>query len=124
MVRLGRIKISGSLLVGKFYLNAAAFWGINEGVRVGPVSETDEDIEFLTTDPACTIPWMPYAAGGLLPAGVISGGRLTDGSPTYAVKVIRNGIEFFGYYNTKSGLAYYEDDGVRTETSMQMLVLL
>ena len=123
-IRLARIKIGDTLLIGFFNVNNEKFWANNDGARVGPVYETDQDIEFLTIDPVCTLPWMPYRAGGLLPAEVISGGHLSDGSPTYVVKVIHSGTELFGYYDTGSELAYYEIGGARTTTSMEMLVLL
>ena len=80
--RVTRIKTSGTLLVGKFQLLFGQFWANNEGAQVGPLYEPDEDIEFLTKEPACTLLRMPYTTGGLLPAEVISGGRLPDGPLT------------------------------------------
>ena len=123
-VRLARIKIGDALLVGKFTINNEKFWANNEGIQVGPVYETDQDIEFLTVDPACTLPWMPYRAGGLIPADVIGGGHLSDGSTTYVVKVLHNDAQTFGYYNARSELVYYDYRGANTKNSMEVLVLL
>ena len=113
-----------TVLVGKFNPKTRNFYGNNEGERVGPVLENDQDIEFLTTDPACTYQWMSYTAGGLLPSGIISGGLLPDGSTTYVSKVTYDNRLSFGYYNTEAELMYYILDGTNTETSMEVLVLL
>ena len=80
--------------------------------------ETDEDIELLTVDATCPLPWMSYTAGELLPIGAVTGGHLADGSETYVVKVNNNNDEFvvFGYYNNHSALVYYEGYGVQTTT--------
>ena len=123
---LARIKRYGALVIGKFEIirSVGRFWASNEGVRVGPVYVRDQDIEFLTMDPACTLPWISYSAGGLLPVGAMSGGHLTDGSTTYVAKVVHNGEELFGYYNTKSQLAYFEKGGAHTKTTMKLLVLI
>ena len=120
--RLARIKIGDIVLVGKFRIKKEIFWANNEGVRVGPAQNTYEDIEFLTTAPACTLSWIPYKAGELLSAGVTSGGHLSDVSTTYVVKVLHNGVQTFGYYNSWSKLAYYEYGGVRVKISNEILV--
>ena len=61
-----------------------------EGVQIGPVLETYQDIELLTVDATCPLPWMSYTACEPLPVGAVTGGRLADGSETYVVKVIHN----------------------------------
>ena len=122
--RLARIKIGDTLLVGKFDISREQFWANNEGVQVGPVYQTEQDIEFLTINPDCTLPWMPYTAGSVLPTGIISGGHLSGGTTTYVIKVLHNGMQIFGYYNTGSELAYFEYVGGRTKSSMEMLLLL
>ena len=122
--RLARILTGETMLVGKFDISTEIFWANNEGVQVGPIYQTDQDIEFLTADPACTLPWMPYTAGELLPAEAISGGYLPDRSVTYVSRVSYSGSPIFGYYNAGSEFAYYEMYGVRTATSMELLILL
>ena len=124
IIYLARMITDDTLLVGKFNPGDGWFWANNEGVRVGPVLETDQDIEFLTMHPACTLPWMPHMAGGLLPTGTVSGGLLPDGSTTYDSKVTHHDLLAFGYYNTETELVYYELDGVHTKTSMEILVML
>ena len=121
---LARIKTQDTLLVGKFRPESGTFLANNEGESVGPIHESDQRIEFLTMDSACTLPWMPYAAGAILPAGAIGGGLLPDGSTTYVCKVTRGARLVFGYYNTEAELAFYEWYGPRTKTSMDILVLL
>ena len=117
---LARIKIDKTLLVGKF-INGW-FWGNNEGVRV-EIYEA-ENVDFLTMNPACTLAWIPYTAGDLLPVGAISGGLLPHGSITYVSKVTHNDLPVIGYYNTQTELVYYELAGAHTKKSMEILVLL
>ena len=125
IIYLARITTDDALVVGKFHVNPSGqFWANNEGVPIGPVYETDRDIEFLTMEPTCTLPWMPYTAGGILPDGAISGGHLPDGSVAYVSKVTHNDLLAFGYYNTKTQLVYYEMGGAKTKASMEILVLL
>ena len=124
---LARIAKDDTVLVGKFNPKFGRFYGNNEGERVGPVLETEQDIAFLTMDPACTLQWMPYTVGGLLSFGVVSGGLLPDGSTTYMYvsKVTHDEVRLsFGYYNTKAEFVYYELAGARTKTSMEILVLV
>ena len=125
VIYVARITMGDALVVGKFHVNLGGqFWANNEGVKTGPVYETDQDIEILTMDPTCTLHWMPYTAGGILPYGAISGGHLPDGSVTYVSKIIHNDLLVFGYYNTKTKLVYYEMGGAKTKKSVEILVLL
>ena len=122
-----RITSGDVLLLGAFYPEEQRqFWANKEGVSIGPIFETDQDIEILTVDATCPLPWMSYTASEPLPVGAVIGGRLADGSETYVVKVNHNNnqIVVFGYYTTKSALAYYEGFGVHTTTSTEMLVML
>ena len=89
------------------------------------VRETDHAIEFLTVDPTCTLPWMPYMAGELLPDGIIRGGRLSDGSATYAIKMISDdGSASFGYYNAESQQGYHLFHSMNTTFQLESLVSL
>ena len=122
-----RIRIGDVVLIGAFYTKGQRrFYANREGVKIGPVLETDQDIEILTVDATCPLPWMSYTAGEPLPFGAVTGGRLADGSETYVVKVNHSDNEcvVFGYYNTNSALAYYECYGVHTTTSMEIMVML
>ena len=116
--------ISGNiLLIATFDTYSLSLWGNRDGVVVGPVKETDRDIEFLAKDPACPLLWMAYTAGEPLPFGAVAGGSLADGSATYVAKIYHDRF-LFGYYNPKSAVAYYERFGAQTKTSMDLLVLL
>ena len=86
--------------------------------------DASEVIEFRIMDPTCSLPWMPYTGGDLVPVRVVNGGRLPDGSTTYVCRVIQDGRLMFGYYNIESALAYHELGAVHTTTSMELLVLL
>ena len=121
---LARIKTQDTLLVGKNRPESGTFLANNEGESVDPIHESDQHIEFLTMDSACTLPWMPYTAGAILPNGAIGGGLLPDGSTTYVCKVTRGARLVFGYYNTEEELPFYEWYSPRTKTSMDVLVLL
>ena len=95
-----------------------------EGIKVGPINGIEHDIEFLFKDADCPLLWMPYTVGDPLPFGSVFGGHLADGSATYVVKeVIPNSVAF-GYYSSKSALAYYASGGVHTTTSMDISVLI
>ena len=124
VIHLARMITNSTLLIGKFVVDRNKFWANNEGMRVGHISETGEGVEFLTMDLTCTLLWMNYTAGGILPDGVISGGYLPDGSKTYASIVAHGGKLSFGYYNRESQVTYYEQLGVHTTRSMEILVLL
>ena len=123
-IYLARIVSGDVVLIGKLNTQRNVFWGNKGGVRVGPLHVNDKNIEFLSKDPACPVPWMPYKAGEPLPVGAVTGGRLNDGSATYVAKIIHDGNANFGYYDPILSLAYYEWSGVRTATSMELFVLL
>ena len=121
---LARVLIGDALIVGKFKPHYGNFQSNKKNMDVGRIKETDHDIEFLIMDPACTLLWMPYRAGELLPNGVISGGHLADESTTYVAKVIHDIEPSFGYYNTKSELAYYKMGDLSTTSTMELLIPL
>ena len=112
--------------VGWFRTTLRDFYANMEGEFIGPVHDTDDNLEILTKNAACQVPWMSYTDGEPLPFGAVPGGRLPDGSATYVAKVTHhsNGEQLVGYYNSKSGLAFYEYYGTQTSTSMDILVLL
>ena len=122
---VARIIRSKDVILGNLFVPSLQFWA-HEGKsrKVGPVFETDSNLEILTKDAACPLPWMHYTAGEPLPFGVVTGGCLADGSTTYVAKVNHHNNDIFGYYNPKSALAYYEFRGVRTASEMDLLVLL
>ena len=123
MLYVARIVSENNLLIGKYRSVNRYFWANREGARVH-VHETNQHIEILTKHEACSVLWMDYIAGKTLPVGAVTGGHLADGSVTCLVKITHGGQYVFGYYNSKSELAYYEMAGVRTATSMQILVLV
>ena len=63
-------------------------------------------------------------AGDQLPLGVVTGGRLADGSPIYMAKIIHDGHIAFGYYDPKTAQAHYDYAVAQTTTTMYLLVLL
>ena len=121
---IARVVSAGFVVIGLFDIAWGEFWGNRVGVKVGPVRESDQDIEFLAKDAACPLPWMSYTAGDPLPFGTVTGGQLADGTVTYVVKVNHQGYISFGFYDPNAAVAYYERFGVQTTTSMDILVLL
>ena len=121
-------RVSGNVvLIGKINNLDNKFRANSEGTVVvtGPIQVTDEDIEILMVDAACPFPWMTYTAGEPLPAGAIAGGHLADRTTTYVVRITLNGKANFGYYESKSALAYYAHRGSAcSSTSMEILVLI
>ena len=119
-----RVVIEDVVIIGIFYRNNGEFWSSTASERIGPLKEADHNIEILSKATDCPLPWMSYTAGEPLPPGAVTGGRHTDGSETYVVKVWHNNGYVVGYYHKNSALAYYEHTGVRTATSMDLLVML
>ena len=121
---IARLENTGYVVIGLFDIAHGEFWGNKLGMKIGPVHESDQDIEFLAKDAACPVAWMPYTAGDPLPFGTVTGGQLADGTTTNVVKVNHQGYISFGFYDPNSALAHYERFGVQTTTSMDILILL
>ena len=121
---VARMISENTFLLGKLNFRAGIFRANNGGVSVGPIDDTDQEIDILTKDETCSVPWMAYTAGQTLPAGAVTGGHLADGSITYVAKIIHGSAESFGYYTPTTSLAYYEFKGIHTATSMDILVLI
>ena len=124
IIYVSRLRTSNALIPGKYVLRDNDFWCNNEGDRTGPIYGLEE-IEILTTDPACNLPWMPYTSGAQLPSGAVIGGHHADGTNLY-VAWVDDGTRqsAFGYYNPSSETAYYEIGGAWTTRTMQLLILL
>ena len=123
MIYLSRLLRSNILIPGKYIADVQNFWCSIEGEKTGPIGL--EGVSFLTTNPACTIPWMPYTAGASIPHGAVIGGHLADGTHLY-VAWVDDGTHrpAYGYYNPSSEVAHYEIDGGWTTTTMRLLILL
>ena len=114
-----------NVLLGKFKICYGKYYANDEGVAIGPIFETGQEIESLTKDVTCTMPWMAYTAWETLPDRAVTGGRLADGSPTYVTKITHTDQRLvFGYCNPKTKLAYNEATGPHTTTSMDILVVI
>ena len=122
-IYMARTINNDALIIGNFFVGVQELWANGEGVRIGPVTG-NENIEVLTKNVVCIVRWLPYTAGEPLPHGAVTGGHLADGSAVYVVKVTDNNNPFFGYYNPKSALAYYEYEGARTTALLEILILL
>ena len=124
-VYVGRAVIGDSVVIGNLYHRSGHFWANAEGIGISLMDGANSDVEILTKDVACPLPWMPYIAGETLPYGAVTGGRYADGSDTYVVKVMHStGTPSWGYYHPASALAYYELWGALTASSMEILVIL
>ena len=123
LLHVARIVSENILLIGKYRSLDRDFWANKEDVRIRAYA-TNQSIEILTSENACSVLWMDYTAGKALHVGAVAGGHLADGTVTYVAKIMHNGQHVFGYYNSKRELAYYELSGVHTAASMQILVLM
>ena len=104
---VARIVSDDAVLIGKWNTGSELFRANIEGIKMGPINGKEHDIDFLFKGADCPLSWMPYKAGEPLPIGSVAGGHLTDGSVTYVIKIIIPNDVVFGYYNSKSALAYY-----------------
>ena len=120
-----RIRHGSSMIVGKFLEDRGYFFGNSEGQKISAVS-TDDEIAILTIDEACIWSWIPYTSGEVLPVGAVIGGHLASGSPTYVAIMYHGGGRHptFGYYSSENVMGSYEYSGVRTSTTMDILVIL
>ena len=122
MIYVSRMLNSNALIPGKYAVNGKSFWCSNEGEAIGPIFET---VNFLTTDAACTVSWMPYTSGAPFPTGAVIGGYLPNATDLYVARVDYGiGRPSFGYYNPSSGIAHYESSGSQAATSMYLLILI
>ena len=120
----GRAWIGDALVVGKVDpvpAQVGTYWGVTEGRQVG-ISGTE--VEYLTMNPVCTMSWIPFVAGEELPAVVVKGGHLSDGSVTYVCRVNHYGTLIIGYYDDGTKLAYYANRGTQMTITVEILVLL
>ena len=121
---IARIRYNGSFLVGKFKKSRAQFRTSMEGHH-DAIDGRVEELEFLTKNEACTLPWMSYTAGDTHPGGAVAGGHLADRSPIYVAKttdVINTAI---GYYDAKTRYGYFwMARKAHMFTSMKILVLI
>ena len=122
-VYVARVLRSNALIPGKYATSGNGFWCSIEGDATGPINL--EDVSVLTTDPACTLPLMPYTSGAPIPPGAVIGGHLADGTNLY-VMYVEDGSKqpAYGYYNPSSRVAHWEMHGSQTTTTMLLLILL
>ena len=124
---------------GNHHLGYADFAYQNEPEKIGdawipPVwTEGAETVsqwpnyEIMSVSPFCTLAWVPYKAGDVLPRGAVEGGYMIGEGPTYSVSVYRadaglRGALKFGEYAAGHSVAYYCFYGVRTATEFNILV--
>ena len=119
---VSRIKRDNAIIVGKATFPLGIFFGVDS---VGEHFFETDDIEVLTIDEACTWSWLSYTSGEELPVGAVMGGHLASGSPIYVAKMYaNNGVPAFGYYSIEYGMGRYELFDTRTDTTMDILVIL
>ena len=117
--------IQGNTLIpGKYTTEGRTFWCSNEGDRVSQNSL--DDVNVLTTNPACTLSWMPYTSGAPIPTEAVIGGHLADNTKLYVARVdnVVNNRLAFGYYNPRSEKAHCELGGVHIATVLHLLISL
>ena len=121
---VSRINYDNAVIVGKLLVDRNVFWANFKGeqIRVAPAAGR---VAVLYVDEACTWTWLPYTSGEVVPAEAVIGGHVASGSPIYVTKM-NNGdsILSFGYYSSENAMGYFELNGVRTTTTMNILVML
>ena len=82
--------------------------------------------EFLTVHPNCTMAWIPYTAGDVLPRNAIATGRLANGRRLYSIKSWHapGRVWVNGVYPEGDTEAYYPYYGSNAVSKFDILVLV
>ena len=77
----------------------------------------------LTMDPESGLAaaWVSYRIGDDVPGAAFIGGHLSPGTPLYVCRAPVNGVQYAGYYNPNTGLAYVHSDSVHYPTVVDLL---
>ena len=80
--------------------------------------------ELLSVGVNCSLSWIPYTTGDMVPAAALQLGYVTGVGPTYSVRVYRADLntDKFGVYAAGDSVAYYPFMGVQSATEVDILV--
>ena len=90
----------------------------------GPVDSTicpDAPKEIMAVDPSCTVAWVTYTAGNVLPRGAIVMGYW-NGKPSYSTRHYNGKEQSFGWYVDRNDVATYKYYGLKTSSLLEILI--
>ena len=90
----------------------------------GPENPTvcpDVPIEIMAVDPSCTVAWVTYTTGDVLPRGAIMMGYW-NGKPSYSTRHIGGLEQSFVWFVEGSDVAFYKYFGSQTTTQFEILI--
>ena len=100
-----------------------------ENCHFTPPSRREElapwpDYELLSVSANCTLSWMPYAPGDILPTSAVKTGYITGVGHTYTARIHRVDIDSFkfGVYVPGENVAHYSYFGDKSATIFDILV--
>ena len=137
--RLVRSHIGNDNRVGRFVNGSNIYVGGTAGGKLWyPRREhTNEEsftsYEVLTTSSSCTLAWLPYHAGDVLPKGALKTGYLVDSGPLYSANlpmtVVYNHVVHvtslhFGHYTLGDAVGYIPYYGSFRTADMSILIVV
>ena len=66
--------------------------------------------------------WVSYLIGDDIPEGAFAGGHLSTGTPLYVCRAPTNGVQYAGYYDPDTALAYIYSGSVMYPTAVDLLI--
>ena len=118
--QVGRVSVGDDLLVGQAYTPGQNWWTFiaQNGHEIGYPNE-----DLLTVHSNCTMAWVPYKVGDVLPHKAIVTGMLATGRRLYsALSWHAAGYWRIGYYAEGDIAAYYAASSSHTATEFDILI--
>ena len=123
-----RLHRNSEILPGRFLLGKRGARTVS--LLNGPVfgkEIANSAMEFLIVNDICSVSWVPYIAGNLMPSMVVVGGWRANGEPLFVASLWTtdsnmNSKYYYGYYDPISRLAYTYTAGVQTNSSLHIMV--
>ena len=118
---LGRMTIGQNIYLG----TVLTPWAVRSGYFPIDGNEVVEptNYELLLVSPNCSIAWVPYTTGDMVPAAALKLGYVTGKGPTYSIRVYAADVnaDKFGVYATGDSVAYYPHFGTPSATEVLIL---
>ena len=128
--RLVRTDSGGTRVLSRKYENGAICLGVSDYIAnstfhfTGPEDPTvcpDVAMEIMAIDTSCTVAWVTYSAGDVLPRGAIVMG-FWNGKPSYSTRHLFGPEQTFGWYVEGSDVATYNSLGHHNDTTFDILI--
>ena len=78
----------------------------------------------LKPESGLTVTWMTFSIGDDIPEGAFVGGHLFPDTPLYVCRAPVEGVQYTGYYNPDTALAYIHSGSVLYPTTVDLLIFL